>query len=168
MNEELLINQFKDSENHVWTFGITIGSYMKIKKETGLDVSNISSDESWISNFATTEDISDIITMAVLILERQIKDEGLDIEGFMNRIGAEHVEAMVDAMLGGVINFTPAHKREPVLKSVMLMKMQAAKLSNHSMEELDKLESAIQNLNPEEMLLHLNKLKKPSSSPQES
>ena len=168
MNEELLINQFKDSEGHVWTFGITVGSYMKIKKETGLDISNISTNESWINNFANTEDIADIITMAILILEKQLEAENLNVEDFMNRLGAEQVEAMVDAMLGGVVNFTPAHKREPVLKAVMLMKMQAAKLSNHSMDQLSEIEEKLEKMTPEEMLSHLNELKKLSSSQQES
>ncbi len=166
--KELLINQFKDSEGHVWTFGITVGSYMKVKSETGFDISNISSSESWIANFAAAEDLSSIITMAVIVLEKQLEAANLDIEGFMERLGAEQIEPMVEAMLGGVVNFTPAHKREPVLKSIMLMKMQAEKLSNLSMDQLNDLEEAIQNQTPQQMLSHLEELKKQSSSQQES
>ncbi len=168
MDAELQINQFRDSENHIWTFGITVGSYMKIKNETGLDISDISTSESWIANFAATEDIAGIVTMAVIILEKQLAKADLSIEDFMDRIGAEHIEHMVEAMLGGVVNFTPAHKREPVLKAVMLMKVQAAKLSDHTMEQLAEMETALANLSPAEMLSHLEELKRQSLSPLES
>ena len=165
---KLNINQFKDLSGHTWTFGITIGTYLKIKSETGVDVTNIAGDDSWLARFAIHEDISELITMVVIVLEDQLDREGVTTEEFLGRIGSEEIKPMIDALLGGVVNFTPAHKREPILRTVAMIQSQAKKLTQEVLDKMDEMEEILEDQSPIEAISHLEKLRESFSNPQES
>lgn len=165
---KLTYNQFKDLEGHTWTFGITIGTYMKIKNETGVDITNLAGDDSWIARFAIHEDIAELITMVVIVLEKQLEREGISVEEFLGRIGADEMKPMVDALLGGVVNFIPAHKREPILRTVLMVQNQAEKLTQEVLDKMDEMETILEDQNPIEAISHLEKLRESFLNPQES
>jgi hypothetical protein len=165
---DLTINQFKDNTGDIWTLGITVGTYMKIKEEVGVDITNLMGDQSWLQKFAVNDDLASVITIVVLVLDKQLKAKDVSVEEFIDRLGADECDTMLEALLGGVVNFTPAHKREPVLKAVKMIQTQAMNLTEEAMKDFEKLETVMKNGSAEEVNSHLKQLEISSSKPQES
>jgi hypothetical protein len=165
---ELLSNQFKDSTGHTWTVGITVGSYMKIKSELGIDVTDVASENSWIQDLALSEDIVTLMSMVVIILQPALDKAGVSMEEFFDRIGAEECDALLSALIGGVVNFTPAHKQEPLVRAIVMMQTKAEKAAQKVLLLLeDRSEKVDKEMEAQFQSMIQKPLNPSSSTPQE-
>ena len=167
---ELRNNQFRDNTGELWTLDITVSSYMAIKKELEIDITDVFSESSWIQQLATSEDVGTLITMGIIVLKTAMKESDLDIEGFCARIGGDEIEGLTMALIGGVVNFIPAPKRKPFAKAVEFMQSSAVDAGVAASEHLDEMQPLMEEVATSEMkklklqaLSQVNALKNSSS-----
>lgn len=170
----LLNHQFRDDKGRTWTFSITIGTYRKIKEEEGIDITDVFSKNNWIQRVSSGEDISLIITLSILALQKSMEEQNVSIEEFCDSLGGDALEHMATALIGGVVNFMPEHKRKPLVKAVELLYKERSHASDVVTRQMTKIEPQLMQQRAEieqhletEMDSMLKEWKNSSSNPPE-
>jgi len=172
---ELLNNQFMDDKGRTWTFNITVGTYRKIKAEEGIDVTDVFSDNNWLERVASGEDVSILLTLALLSLQNAMAEREVSMDDLCDSLGGDAMEDMAKALIGGVVNFMPEHKRKPLVKIVELLHKEKQRAGDVVTSKLSSMAPAIEaeskklETQLDELInSRLEKLKSSSSKPQES
>ncbi len=172
---ELLNNQFKDDKGRTWTLNITVGTYRKIKAEEGIDITDVFSKGNWLEQISSGADIGILLTLSILALQSSMKEREVDMDDFCDALGGDAMEAMAEALIGGVVNFMPEHKRKPLVKVVELLNKEKQRAGDVVTSKISAMEPAIEaETNRLETELdkmiecRLNELKSSSTKPQES
>ena len=141
---DLLNNQFRDAEGRTWTFNITVGTYRRIKIEEGIDITDVFSDGNWLQRVSSGEEVGLVLTLAIHALQPSMDERGVTMEGFCDALTGDALEDMAEALIGGVVNFMPEHKRKPLVKSVEILNSEKKRASDVVTAKMDSLIPKIQ------------------------
>lgn len=136
---DLLNNQFRDAEGRTWTFNITVGTYRKIKIEEGIDITDVFSEGNWLQRVSSGEEVGLVLTLAILALQSSLDERNISMEAFCDALTGDALEDMADALIGGVVNFMPEHKRKPLVKTVEILNTEKKRASDVVIEKMDKI-----------------------------
>lgn len=172
---ELLNNQFKDDKGRTWTFNITVGTYRKIKMEEGIDITDVFSKNNWLEQVSSGADVGLILTLCILALQSELDAREISMDEFCDSLGGDAMEEMAKALIGGVVNFMPEHKRKPLVKVVELINREKQHAGDVVTAKIDSMEPLLkaetERLETEldkRINSHLNELKNSSSKQPES
>jgi hypothetical protein len=142
--KELQHNQFRDTANNVWTVSVTVGGYMRIKNELGIDITDLSSEDGgWLTRTIADENMYEMLSVLATLIEKQLDAKGLTLEEWYDLMDGDSLEAAGYALLGGVINFIPAHKRGPLLKISSLVRTKQEKSSQIMEAQIEAMEEEL-------------------------
>lgn len=172
---ELLNNQFKDDKDRTWTFNITVGTYRKIKMEEGIDITDVFSKNNWLERVSSGEDVGLILTLCILALQSEMEKQEISMDEFCDSLGGDAMENMAKALVGGVVNFMPEHKRKPLVKVVELLNKEKQRAGDVVSAKIESMEPALKAESErlereldEKINSRLKELRSSSSKPQES
>mgnify|MGYP001233105645 CR=1 FL=1 len=166
---DLQPNQFRDTEKNVWSVSVTVGNYMRIKSELGIDIVDISGDNGgWLTKSIAEENLYEMLSVLAMLIEKQLDAKGMTIENWYDLMDGDCLEAAGYALLGGVINFIPAHKRGPLLKISSLVRAKQQKASELMTNQIEKMEGELDKILENQMESEMTALKDSYSSQQES
>ncbi len=144
---ELQPNQFRDTANNVWSVSVTVGNYMRIKNELGIDIVDLSSDDGgWLTRTIADENMYEMLSVLATLIEKQLDAKNLTLEEWYDLMDGDCLEAAGYALLGGVINFIPAHKRGPLSRISSLVKSKQEKTSKMMEEQIEAMEEELNKL----------------------
>ncbi len=144
---ELQHNQFRDTDGNVWNVAVTVGCYMRIKNELGIDIIDISSEDGgWLTRTIAEENMYEMLSVLATIIEKQLDAKGLSLEEWYDLMDGDCLEASGYALLGGVINFIPAHKRGPLSRISSLIRTKQEKTSKLLEDQIQAMEGEIDSL----------------------
>lgn len=166
---ELQTNQFKDTANNIWSVSVTVGSYMRIKNEMAIDIIDLTGEDGgWLTKTIAEENMYEMLSVLATLIEAQLERRGMELEDWYELMDGDCLEAAGYALLGGVINFIPAHKRGPLSKISELVQTKKQKtselLEKHIAGMSEELNEMIETKLGEEM----NALRSSYSKQQES
>ena len=157
---ELQPNQFRDTANNVWSVSVTVGNYMRIKNELGIDIVDISSEDGgWLTRTIAEENMYEMLSVLATIIDKQLEAKGLSLEEWYDLMDGDCLEAAGYALLGGVINFIPAHKRGPLSRISSLIRAKQEKTSKLLEDQIESMEGEIDALIEKQMSLEMTGLK---------
>lgn len=142
--KELQHNQFRDTANNVWTVSVTVGGYMRIKNELGIDITDLSGEDGgWLTRTIADENMYEMLSVLATLIEKQLDAKGLTLEEWYDLMDGDSLEAAGYALLGGVINFIPAHKRGPLLKISSLVRTKQERSSQIMEAQIEAMEEEL-------------------------
>ena len=132
-------HQFKDLNGNVWSIKITVKEYMAIKDECGIDLGRIfEQDSDWIQDIISQEDIVKFMSLIGICTDPQREKLDMSMEDFYAGLGGDVLEQAAVALIEGIVNFTPAHKREPLRRMVATSNRALEKVSEKVLEAMDE------------------------------
>ena len=166
---ELQHNQFRDTANNVWTVSVTVGNYMRIKNELGIDIIDLSSEDGgWLTRTIAEENMYEMLSVLATVIEKQLEAKGLTLEEWYDLMDGDCLEAAGYALLGGVINFIPAHKRGPLSRISSLVKAKQERASKMMEDQIEAMESELDKLLDYKMASGMTELRDSYMQQQES
>ena len=131
-------HQFKDVNGNVWSINITVKEFMAIKSECGIDLGAIFEDNSdWIQEIISQDNLVKFMSILGICTDVQRDKLDMSMEDFYQGFDGATIESATEALIEGVVNFTPAHKREPLRKLVEVSNRALEKMTSSVMEHLD-------------------------------
>ncbi len=166
---ELQHNQFRDTAKNVWTVSVTVGCYMRVKNELGIDIIDLSSaDGGWLTRAIAEENMYEMLSVLATLIEKQLDAKGLTLEEWYDLMDGDCLEAAGYALLGGVINFIPAHKRGPLSKISSLVRSKQEKTSKLMEQQIEAMEAELDSLIEDKIASEMTDLKASYTQPPES
>ena len=99
------MSRFTDGKGTEWKVSLDVGVIQQVKDETGVDLSVISKDTSWIT--AIFADPGKLVSILHILCEDQIKELNLTPRDFARRFTGEVLEPAGDALVGAIADFFP-------------------------------------------------------------
>ena len=124
-------NKFKDSQGREWSLDINVRSYMAIKKELNIDIANIFDDDNnWLENMMTLDDLGLLLEIIGHCLGDQLEKKEVSEDDFYGSLGGESLQNAASALCQAIVNFIPAHKREPLQQLMKSSQENLAEMSS--------------------------------------
>lgn len=136
----LLNNQFRDDKNNTWTMKVTVGTYRRILEEEGIDITDVFSKNNWIERLASGDEIGLVLTLSLIVMQKAIEESGTSMDDFCDSLTGDAVEHMANALIGGVVNFMPEHKRKPLVRVVELINNERLHASDAIVSQMDLIQ----------------------------
>lgn len=108
------MSKFVDGKGTEWKLSLDVGLIQEVKDETGVDLSIVSKDSSWIT--ALFADAGKLVSILHLVCQDQIKELGLSPRDFARRFTGEVLEAAGDALVGSIADFFPRSRTAKALR----------------------------------------------------
>lgn len=125
---------FTDSTGEEWQLHIDIPTARRVKRETGVDIVNVSKPA-----FSDLGDILTLVDVLSVILTPQIEEAGLTEHDFACRLAGDAIEDAANALIAAIIEFFPSRQRDlltRVSERAEAMRTQAELMAT---EELSRL-----------------------------
>lgn len=108
------MGRFVDGKGTEWTVSLDVGVLQEVKDETGVDLSVITKDTSWIT--AIFADPGKLVSILHVLCRDQIKELGLSPRDFARRFTGDVLEPAGDALVGALADFFPRSRIAQALR----------------------------------------------------
>lgn len=134
---------FKDNTGHEWSLAITVGVVRRIKDKVDLlklvENKFAGLDELLKDPFA-------LVGLLYLLLEPQVKEQGLNEDTFPDRFGGEELYAGTQAFMSEYADFFPNPKIRDSLKSMFQKALSASQII------AEEIETEVNKVTPEQLV----------------
>lgn len=104
------MSSFNDRHGRQWILEFTLGSLARVKTETGVDLLTFHQPDSPALRAMATDPWK-LLEVLVSLLRPQLEQKGVSEEAFGDSLLEEHVQAAVEALLTGMVDYYPPAKR---------------------------------------------------------
>lgn len=104
------MSSFQDRLGRHWVLEFTLGSLARVKSETGVDLLTFHQPDSPALRAMATDPWK-LLEVLVSMLRPQLNEKQVTEEDFGNSLLEEHVQAAVEALLTGMVDYYPPAKR---------------------------------------------------------
>jgi len=101
-------NRYTDRNGHEWTIDVTISSIKRVKQGTGVDLVDI------VKGDLASKLNDPMILCDVLwtLVEPQARLAGIEPEQFGDGLAGDSLDAAIESLLEGIVNFFPKSRRD--------------------------------------------------------
>lgn len=150
-------HKFTDLNRNEWSIVITVKEYMAIKREYNIDVGAIFDDKNnWMANMLAQEDVETFLGILCECTKAQQEAKGLSEDEFFQGLGGDTLSDATDALIQGIVNFIPAHKRKALEGVIQTQKTAIEKVSEAVVMETQEAQKKVQEMTIEELLKQMN------------
>ncbi len=107
--------KFSDKKGHEWQLTLDVGLVQEVKDETGVNLSIVAKDLSWID--ALFEDGGRLVSVLHVLLSEQIQALNLSPKDFAKRFDGPTLEKAGEALLHAVCDFFPRSRIAQALRA---------------------------------------------------
>lgn len=130
------MSKFKDREGREWVIDITFADFLRVQKETGVNLRNLLNDkmQPYLELITDPEKFGVVLYS---LCSDQAKARGVSFDGLAQSLDSESFECCQEAFEEAVVNFSGRRRKEVVKLLTAKVEEMRPKLMAKAMEEIE-------------------------------
>lgn len=133
------MRSFKDRNGKDWAVRITVASVAACRKDPGFDLLSVMDDKNAVLNLS--HDPVALVGVLYAVLATDIKASNMTPEQFGEAVSdGDVIEAATFALLESIADFSPSHRRQPLMAAISKLRTIQAKAGQLATDRINSAE----------------------------